>query len=235
MPQASKPFLWQKIPPLLISISPIISKIILDSSVVDTSNFEPVPFEKSEYILNVFWGKLPAFNLQFEFVSSYFSLVHINVPISMTFFNRGCFGKLSGWIQIPPLLFLGNDAFSALANFWRFSHWLISSTFILQIIEPLAKLRGVISRFPINKESVLSELFSPAEKKPNPDSVVSLFTCIFTLNLFEPEILLLFFGIDKPSIKIELIPESSVPTYFVEIILNAWSKSLSELLSVFPT
>ena len=40
-------------------------------------------------------------------------------------------------------------------------------------------------------------------------------------NLFEPEILLLFFGIDKPSIKIELIPESSVPTYFVEIILNA--------------
>ena len=39
-------------------------------------------------------------------------------------------------------------------------------------------------RFPINKESVLSALFSPAEKNPNPDSEVSLFTFIFTLNFF---------------------------------------------------
>ena len=44
---------------------------------------------------------------------------------------------------------------------------------------------------------------------------------MFTLNLFDPEILLVSFGIDKPSIKIELMPESSVPMYLVEIKSNA--------------
>ena len=50
VPQSPSPFLWQKMPPLLISISPIISRITFDSSVVETSNLEPGPFEKSEYI-----------------------------------------------------------------------------------------------------------------------------------------------------------------------------------------
>ena len=48
VPQEFKPSLWQNIPPLLISISPIISKVIFESSVVDISNFDPGPFTYRE-------------------------------------------------------------------------------------------------------------------------------------------------------------------------------------------
>ena len=45
VPHVSKPFLWQNSPSLLTSISPIISRIILFSSVVVISNLDPGPFE----------------------------------------------------------------------------------------------------------------------------------------------------------------------------------------------
>ena len=54
----------------------------------------------------------------------------------------------------------------------------------------------------------------------NPNEEVSLFICIFTLNLFEADVKSLFLGVDNPSIKIEFIPLSSPPIYFVEIILK---------------
>ena len=43
-------------------------------------------------------------------------------------------------------------------------------------MEPLAVLFGRIFRSPRNKELVLSELFSPTDKKPNPASDVCPFT-----------------------------------------------------------
>ena len=78
----------------------------------------------------------------------------------------------------------------------------------------------MIFKFPKNKESVLSEFFSPTDINPNPDSEVSPLTCILTLNLFEADLFALFLAFYEPSIKIEFIPYSSVPMYLLERILN---------------
>ena len=91
----------------------------------------------------------------------------------------------------------------------------------------------MIFKFPKNKESVLSEFFSPTDIKPNPDSEVSPLTLILTLNLFEADLFSLFLALDEPSIKIELIPSSSVPIYLLERMLNNCSNSLSEVLIEF--
>ena len=79
-------------------------------------------------------------------------------------------------------------------------------------------------KFPRNNEFNLSEFFSPTDIKPNPDSVVSPLTCIFTLNLLDADLIALFLRLENPSINMELIPYSSVPIYLLEIILNDCSK-----------
>ena len=55
-----------------------------------------------------------------------------------------------------------------------------------------------------------------------------------TLSLFEADSLVLSIGDDIPSIRIELIPEFSVPIYLVEIKLNDCSNSFSEFAEKFP-
>ena len=114
----------------------------------------------------------------------------------------------------------GNKALLALASSTKFPQLSLFSIFILQIIDPFELLFGLTLRFPKYKDSNLSELFSPTPINPNPDSEVTPLTCIFTLNLFEADLMELLIGLTKPSNNIELIPYSSVPIYLLEIILK---------------
>ena len=58
---------------------------------------------------------------------------------------------------------------------------------------------------------------------------------MLTLSLFEADSLVLSIGDDRPSIRTELIPEFSLPIYFVEIKLNDCSNSFSIFVEKFPT